>query len=109
VQGAQQDVRDHLRVHVRPLGRDERGDMAVPEAVDGMVVLVAALVCGGRLRRAAEGELCQEALVAADDLDDGVKEGEQALPVGRPRPQRRRPRGHRLRQRLGTLDHERRH
>jgi hypothetical protein len=91
VQGAQQDVRDHIRVHVRPLGRDERGDMAVPEAVDRMIVLVAALLCGYRLRRAAEGELRQEALVAADDLDDGVKEGEQALPVGRPWPQRRRP------------------
>ena len=43
VQGTKQDVRDHLSVHVRPLGRDERADMAMPEAVDGMVVPVAVL------------------------------------------------------------------
>jgi NADPH:quinone reductase len=33
VQGAQQDVRDHLSVCVRPLGHDERADMAMPEVV----------------------------------------------------------------------------
>jgi hypothetical protein len=75
VQGTQQDMRDHLGVHVRPLGRDERADMTVPEAVDRMVVPVAVLRCsragrgalvrGARLRRAAEGELGQQALVTA--------------------------------------------
>jgi hypothetical protein len=119
MQGAQQDVRDHLGVRVRPLGRDERADVAVPEAVDRMVAPVAVLrrplaggsapARGGRLRRAAEGELRQEALVAGDDLDDRIKEGEQALPVGCSRAQRWRPAGHRLGQRLGALDHERRH
>ena len=69
---------------------DERADVAVPEAVDRVVAGVAVLRRGRGLGRAAEGELRQQALVAADELDDRVEEGEQPLPVGRPRAQRRR-------------------
>jgi hypothetical protein len=117
VQGAQQDVGDHLRVGAGPLGGDERADVAVPEAVDGVVGVLGARVGGlGRVRRVrpglghrAEGELGQQALVPADDLDDGVEEGKEPVPVGRAGPQRRRPGGHRLGQRLRALDHQGRH
>jgi hypothetical protein len=42
VQGAQQDVGDHLRVGARALGGDERADVAMPEAVDRVVIMLRA-------------------------------------------------------------------
>jgi hypothetical protein len=112
VQGAQQDVGDHLRVGAWPLGGNERADVAVPEAVHRVVVVLRARRARGAghwLGHRAEGKLGQQALVPADDLDHGVEEGEEAVPVRRARAQRRRSGGHRLGQRLRALDHQGRH
>lgn len=110
MQRAEQEVGQHVGVGLRPLRRDEAADVAVPEPVDRVLVAFPGrVVRRGGQRGGGVGELCHQALVAADHSDDRVQEGEQPLAVRGTVAQRRRPGRDRLLQRLGALHHERVH
>jgi hypothetical protein len=87
VPGAEQEVGDQVSVDVGPLSGDEPADVPMPEPVDRVAISVLGVsMLRGRVRGGRVRELGQQALVAGDDLDDGVQEGQQPVPVRAPGP-----------------------
>ena len=89
MQGAEHNVSDQVGVDIGSLRGHEGAEVAVPEPVDRVVVLV---VLGG-LRRNGVAEFRHQALVAADHLDDRVQERKQPVPVRGALAERRRAEG----------------